>query len=83
MTIQTGEGGGDQNALSQLRKPPAYRVERAHVFASDDSLLWFIRRNREQLQKAGALLTITGRTWIHPDRFDAFVLQVGASKAAA
>jgi hypothetical protein len=68
------------NPLADLQRPPAYRINRTNLFASDDSLNWFIRMNRAVLIDAGALLSIAGKGWIVPDKFDACVLSIGATR---
>lgn len=62
---------------------PQYRDQRQHLFPSDGSLTWFIRRHRDALVKAGAYLMIAGRRQVNPARFDEMVLKVGAQDAAS
>jgi len=72
-----------QHSLSKLKSPQAYRLERDHLFPSDQSLIWFIRNNRPALIEAKALLKLRGRTLLHDENFDAYVMaaaQAGVCK---
>ncbi|MBX3633943.1 MAG: hypothetical protein KF683_00865 [Rubrivivax sp.] len=59
-----------------------YRAQRAHVFPSDESLRWFIRANRDDLVRRGALVMPTGRKMVSPEPFDRAVLEIGSRHAA-
>jgi hypothetical protein len=48
-----------------------------HTFPSHESLKWFVRQHRSDLAAAGALINITGRLRLHPDRFQAIALEIG------
>lgn len=67
--------------LFSLLTPAQYREGRERVFQSDGSLQWYVRQHRAQLIDAGALLLHAGRWMVHPDQFDAYVLNAGASAA--
>jgi len=69
--------------VSSLVPVPQYREQRQHIFPSDGSLDWFMRRNRDALRAAGAYLVIGGRRHVQPDRFDAVVREVGSRDAQA
>lgn len=58
-----------------------YRQSRAHIFRSEQSLQWFLRRNKVRLVEAGALRMISGRWHALPARFDAIVLEAGQAAA--
>ena len=63
--------------LNEICPVKAYQEQRHWIFQSDQSIKWFIRKNRSQLCEQGALLEIAGRHMVHPERFDAVVLRVG------
>lgn len=68
-------------SLVQLVALARYREQRQRLFPSDGSLQWFLRQNRAALINAGALLLIAGRYQVDADKFDAYVLTVGAEAA--
>jgi hypothetical protein len=59
----------------------AYRAPRQHLFPSEGSLQWFIRRQRERLIAAGALKLHAGRWLAHQASFDAVVIEVATAAA--
>jgi hypothetical protein len=64
--------------LSMLKTPKEYISDgRAHIFPSESSLQWFIRKNKTLLIQSKALLNLTGRTLINSSHFDEVVLEVG------
>lgn len=76
--MQTQEAnGGCTSDLLALRPLPDYRQSREHVFRSEQSLQWFVRRNKSRLVDAGALVMLGGRWHVVPSRFDAVVLEAG------
>jgi hypothetical protein len=67
-----------QNNLIALLNLNDYRqAGREHIFPSEASLLWFIRKNKIVLAKAGAILKPAGRLMINQDKFDNAVLNIG------
>lgn len=70
-----------ETTLNALRKLPAYRERREHIFQSEGALQWFIRNHRKQLIDAGALVLIAGQWHAREDLFDAYVLKAGAQAA--
>lgn len=66
----------------QLVPLPQYRIERAHIFKSDESLRWFVRQHHDELVKLGALVAPTGRRMAVPDKFDSAVVAIGSRMAA-
>ncbi len=66
-----------------LRSPDDYRAERLHIYPSTDSLRWFIRRNRDELVRCGALTCPTGRWMVQPEAFDRAIVAIGQKRAAA
>ncbi len=66
--------------LQELKTPEDYISEgRTHIFPSEASLLWFIRKNRSLLLQASALFCPTGRTLINSPQFDHVVITVGTN----
>lgn len=64
--------------LSTLKTPKDYISDgRTHIFPSESSLQWFIRKNKQLLIQSRALLNPTGRTLINENNFDDVVLEVG------
>lgn len=51
------------------------------TFPTKDSLGWFIRRHRDTLVEAGALIVITGRLRFHPQRFKEVAVEIGRQLA--
>jgi hypothetical protein len=70
-------------SLVHLELPAQYVARRAHLFPSQSSFDWFVRRNRDDLVKSGALLRPTGRWLVSPAAFDEAVLAIGARRAHA
>jgi hypothetical protein len=70
----------DKN-LKDWKKVPAYRVGREHIFHSEGSLQWFLRKHRPGLIDAGALVFHAGQWYANSEKFDAFVLEVGETAA--
>ncbi len=68
-------------ALNRLQLPAEYVAQRQHLFPSQPSFDWFVRRNRSALVQAGALLRPTGRWLVEPAAFDAAILTIGAQRA--
>jgi hypothetical protein len=66
--------------LTDLQLPREYREPRSRVFPSESSVTWYMRTHRARLVSAGALLKIGNRTYIHPERFDRVVLEVGTAQ---
>lgn len=52
------------------------------AFPTEDSVRWFVRRNRDALVKRGALIIITGRMRYHPARFAQAAVEIGQKAAA-
>jgi len=83
--MEAQEASGGTSDLLALRPLPDYRQNREHVFRSEQSLQWFVRRNKARLVEAGALIMLSGRWHVVPSRFDSIVLEAGqlAAKQAA
>lgn len=68
--------------VTQLVQSPAdYIAQRPEIFPGIESYNWFVRKNREELIAAGALLRPTGRWLVRPEAFDQAVLKIGARRA--
>jgi hypothetical protein len=66
--------------LNHLRTPKDYISDgRTHIFPSESSLQWFIRKNKNLLIQSSALLCPTGRTLIDATHFDEVVYTVGTN----
>lgn len=64
--------------LSKLKTPKDYIFDgRTHIFPSETSIRWFIRKNKRKLIETGAVLTLAGRTLLDIDVFDKMVCQIG------
>lgn len=76
-TVTTAAG-----ILRSLVRPAEYRTKgREHIFPSEGSLAWHMRTNRRRLVELRALYHVTGKDWIHPDRYDELLLQDGLALA--
>lgn len=63
--------------LAVLLRPGEYRAQRGHIFPSEGSLEWYTRTHSAALQRAGAIVKVGGRWFIHEQHFDDFVLTGG------
>lgn len=54
-----------------------WRAENAHLFPSDTSLRWHLRKHRDAYTKTGALLQVAGRFVVIPEKFEAVLREVG------
>jgi hypothetical protein len=65
----------------------SYQKSREHIFPSEESARWQVRKHKAELIEAGALIIVAGRQMVVPERFDAAVFDIGrrlaAKKAAA
>lgn len=64
-----------------LMRPEEYRAARPQLYPSEQSLLWFMRRNREELVSAGAIIIPNGRWLVCPQEFDQAVIDIGQRRA--
>lgn len=51
------------------------------IFQTEDSLKWFLRRNRAKLVDSGAMIIIAGRMRFHPERFKQTAVEIGQRAA--
>ncbi len=70
-----------ETEIANLVMPSAYCAQRQHIFQSKTSFDWFIRRHRAALIGEGAMLMLTGRWFLKPEAFDAFLLKLGQRSA--
>ncbi|MEW6414374.1 MAG: hypothetical protein AB1482_03880 [Pseudomonadota bacterium] len=52
------------------------------AFPTEDSVRWFVRRHRDALAAAGAVVIIAGRMRFHPGRFKQTAVVIGQRAAA-
>jgi enhancing lycopene biosynthesis protein 2 len=69
------------DVLNALQLPEHYRQSRAHLFASEQSLTWFIRQHRAHLIEQGALLVVAGRKYVNAGKLDAAIIDAGTAAA--
>ena len=72
---------GAAGTIDDLQAPEDYIAARRHLFPSGASFEWFVRRNRAELVKAGALLRPTWRWLVKPQAFDQAIATIGARRA--
>ena len=70
------------SGLAGLCTVAAYQERNSHVFPSVPSINWFIRQNRDELIKQGALVEIAGCKQVNTPIMDHVVLEVGKRRAA-
>ena len=71
------------NTAADLLPLADYQRQREHLFPSKDSLRWFIRQHHAALAERQALLMPARHTLVAPALFDAFVVEIGARRAAS
>jgi len=59
-----------------------WRAANPHLFPSDTSLRWHLRKHRDEYIASGALLEIGGRLVCDPEKMEATMRAVGARVAA-
>lgn len=52
------------------------------AYPTKSSLDWFVRRHRDALAAAGAVIIIAGRMRYHPERFKKAAVEIGRKAAA-
>lgn len=64
--------------LKKLKTPKDYMLDgRTHIFPSEASINWFIRKNKQQLIETHVILRLAGRTLVDVDALDRMVCQIG------
>lgn len=69
---------------NEARRPVSlqtYQRLSSEVFPTEESLKWFIRRNRAELVQFGALVMPNGKKLAVVDRFDQAVQTIGERRA--
>lgn len=66
-----------RTAVSSLTPTTTYAQERRHLFPTDESIRWFVRRHKLELIQAGALLMVSGRWLADPAILDEKVVEIG------
>ena len=56
-------------------------LDSVKAFPTEDSVRWFVRRNRDALASTGAVIIITGRMRYHPERFKQAAVEIGQRAA--
>ncbi len=69
--------------VEALQKPEQYRISRAQLYPSEQSLRWFMRQNRNELIEASAITCPTGIWLVIPEAFDKAALEIGKRRARA
>lgn len=69
--------------IGRLQLPEHYLAERPQLFPGRVNYDWFVRKNRAELIREGALTKPTGRWLVQPEAFDKVVLAIGARRAQA
>ena len=72
----------EESEVSRLKTRAEYQALRANAFPSESALSWFMRRHRETLVAAKALVPINRRMMLDPPNFDRVVRQVGQASLA-
>jgi hypothetical protein len=64
--------------LKKLKTPKDYILDgRTHIFPSEASIMWFIRKNKQQLIDTHVILRLAGRTLVDVEALDKMVRQIG------
>lgn len=69
-------------SLDEYVELPALLDSVKPTFPTEDSVRWFVRRNRDALAASGAVIIITGRMRYHPARFKQSAVEIGQRAAA-
>jgi hypothetical protein len=59
-----------------------WRAANTHLFPSDESLRWHLRKHRTEYVNAGALVRLTDRDFVSPKKFVAVLMVIGRRAAA-
>jgi hypothetical protein len=66
----------ESEVFARIRYWKDYRPQAAHVFATDHSLRWFLRKHERELLSAGVLLKLPNGTYVDPLPFSALALRL-------
>ena len=90
MKVRSGVCGSNPSTLeilfmtdvvTRLELPDEFIAARPQLFPSAESFSWFVRKNRDELVRTGALTRPTGRWLVQPEAFDQAVATIGARRA--
>jgi hypothetical protein len=71
------------NLVSQVIRLEKYREERKHLFPTEGSMDWCVRRHKARLVSGGALLLMRGTWHVNPVAFDAVLVEIMQEEARA
>lgn len=80
-TTKAKPGRKPSSKIAGLVPALSYQGDNEDLWPTLSSFRWFIRVNREKLVHAGALLEISGRSFVHVENFKAVVLAIGRDQA--
>lgn len=69
------------NPLQEFVPIAEHREKQSRIYPSDEALRWQLRQHRPQFVEANALARIGRRLFVHPERFDAVMLDLGKKAA--
>ncbi len=64
-------------------EPDTWRARHAHLFRSDESLRFYLRRHRDRLLRDRAITMVAGRWFCVPGVMERVVFAIGNERAAA
>jgi len=67
--------------LSQYCLATEARDSLTNLFPTANSFTWFVRQNRAELARSGALLKVAGRQLFHRERLSRFIVDQGIKAA--
>lgn len=68
-------------SLSDLHRREALQAANPHIWPSQASFDWWVRKHRAELMDAGALVEISGRVLMHGPRTLQVALAAGSAQA--
>lgn len=69
------------NPLQDFVPIAQHRAAQSHIYQSDEALRWQLRQHGPKFVEANALARIGRRLFVHPERFDTVVLEIGTKAA--
>lgn len=64
----------DTTSFDRVRYWKDFRATADHLFPTNDSLKWFLRRHERELREAGAVLKLNRGIFVDPELFRAIAL---------
>lgn len=77
------ERSGSEPRLDELVTLQELQQRLERHFPSLGSLQWYVRTHRQSLIEERAMFEVARRVLVHPVRFDAAVLKIGAQRYAS